>query len=173
MTNPRMQRLFPIAYGVPFLVAAGLSVLMLVTDKNLRTDFGTLSGGYYWHWYVVLATAVGDGVGAGLLLFLRSRRFVLLGTIGSGLAIAVLLGSIATYHQVGFATAGDMADYLFGITYYGGYLRYLYDALLATYLVAFSTGLAGLAIMRNASAPSALKTTNDSAPASPSSPPGS
>ncbi len=151
MPNPRTQSLFPIAYSIPFLVAAGLSILMLVTDKNLRTDFGSVSSGYFSHWYVILVTAVADVAGAGLLLAFRSRRAVFLGIIGSGLLIGILVGAIFTYHQVGFASAGEMANYLFGITYYGGDVRYLYDVLLATYVATFASGIVGLIVMRNVS----------------------
>ncbi|HEV2165541.1 MAG TPA: hypothetical protein VGS23_00970, partial [Thermoplasmata archaeon] len=72
-------------YGVFFLVAFGLTVVMLWTDTNLRTDFGTVSSGYYAHWYVVLVTGLADLLGAGLLLALRSRRVLQAGVAGSGL----------------------------------------------------------------------------------------
>lgn len=150
MESPRTKRLFPIVYSVPFLIAAGLSVLMLVTDKNLQTDFGTVSSGYFVHWYIILATAIADVVGAALLLAVRSRRAVLVGAIGSGALIAVLVGAIFTYAQVGFASAGDMANYLFGVTYYGGDIRYLYDALLATYIATFVMGVVGFVLTRTA-----------------------
>lgn len=163
MENLRAKMLFPTVYSVLFLIAAGLSVLMLATDKNLQTDFGTVSSGYFVHWYVILATAIADIVGAGLLLALRSRRAVLLGVIGSGALIAVLLGAILTYSQVGFSSAGDFANYLFGITYYGGDIRYLYDALLGTYVVTFVTGIVGLAVTRGARAPAEAGESNSPA----------
>ncbi len=140
----------PVFYSLPFLLAFALSVVMLMTDSNLRTDFGTLSSGYYVHWYVILATAVAALVGAALLLVARSRTAVKVGTIGSGLLVLVFLGAIATYSQVGFASAVDFANYLFGVTYYGGDIRYLYDVLLAVYFVTFLWGAVGLARSRSA-----------------------
>jgi len=154
MATSRTRNLFPTLYSIPFLAAAGLSIAMLVTDKNLQTDFGTVSNGYFLHWYVILATVVADLVGAGLLLALRSRRAVLGGVLGSGLLIAVLLGAILTYQQVGFSSAGDFANYLFGVTYSGGDVRYLYDVVLATYVVTFVSGIVGLVLTREARVPS-------------------
>jgi hypothetical protein len=121
---------------------------MLITDKNLQTDFGSVSSGYFEQWYLILATAVADVVGAVLLLVLRSRRAVLAGVIGSASLGLLLLVGIFTYQQAGFASAGQMANYLFGITYYGGDIRYLYDVLLATYIATFLGGLVGLIATR-------------------------
>jgi hypothetical protein len=131
----------PAYYAVPFLLAFVLSIVMLMTDTNLRTDFGALSSGYYFHWYVILVTAIADLVGAALLLVLRSRLAVKIGVAGSGLLAAVYIGAIFTYGQVGFASASDFANYLFGVTYSPGNIRYLYDVVLAVYVVAFLMGL--------------------------------
>jgi len=149
MENPTAKSAFPIVYSLPFFVAFGLSVLMLATDKNLQTNFGAVSSGYFLHWYIVAATAAADLVGAFLLLFLRSRTAVKLGTLGSGLLIVLFLGVVFTYQQVGFASAFDFAQYLFGVTYYGGDIRYLYDALLATYIGTFLLGVVALAVTRS------------------------
>jgi len=129
------------AYCLWFFVAFGLSVVMLLTDTNLRTDFGTLSSGYYSHWYVVLGTAVVDLVGALLLVAVASRTAVRAGAVGAGLLSAIFLGDILTDKQVGLASASDFAKYLFGQTSYGGDIRYLYDALLAVYVITFVVGL--------------------------------
>lgn len=155
MTEPGdlSKRIFPALYSLAFLLAAGLSFLMLATDRNLQTDFGTISSGYFVHWYVVLATAIADLAGAAVLLVLRSRTAVKLGVVGSALLTLMFVGVIATYAQVGFASASDFAQYLFGITYFGGDLRYLYDALLATYLGTFVAGVVGLALTRESRAP--------------------
>ncbi|HYB78352.1 MAG TPA: hypothetical protein VEG66_01140 [Thermoplasmata archaeon] len=154
MERTRTQNRFPIVYSAPFLIAAGLSVLILITDKNLQTDFGSVSSGYFDQWYLILATAVADVVGAILLLVLRSRRAVPAGVIGSASLAVLLLAGIFTYQQVGFASAGQMANYLFGITYYGGDIRYLYDILLATYVVTFLGGVVGLVATRSENAAS-------------------
>jgi hypothetical protein len=157
MEKTRTKSLFAVLYSLPFLLAAGLSVLMLATDKNLQTDFGAMSSGYYSHWYFVLATAVADLVGAGILLTLRSRFAVKLGVLGSAALATFLVGVIFTYQQVGFASAGDFANYLFGVTYYGGYIRYLYDALLATYIGTVIFGVVGLALTRETRSPATPK----------------
>jgi len=136
------------AYSLLFFVAFALSIVMLQTDSNLRTDFGTISSGYFSHWYVVLATAIADIVGALLLVVVASRTAVRAGVVGSGLLSAIFLGDIFTYRQVGFASASDFAKYLFGQVYYGGDIRYLYDVLLAVYLITFVAGLLALRWVR-------------------------
>jgi hypothetical protein len=153
MERPNAKSLFPVVYSLPFFVAAGLSVLMLATDKNLQTDFGTMASGYYAHWYAVLAMAVAALIAATLLLVVRSRFAVKLGVVGSGLLTVALLGAILTYQQVGFASAMDFANYLFGVTYFGGDIRYLYDVLLATDIATCIGGAVGLAVTREASVP--------------------
>jgi len=152
MENPKPKGLLPVIYSLPFLVAAGLSILMLATDKNLQTNFGTMASGYYIHWYAVLGMAVADLVGAALLLVFRSRTAVKLGVVGSSLLTLALLGAILAYQQVGFASAMDFANYLFGVTYYGGDIRYLYDVLLATDIATVVGGVVGLVLTRDAPA---------------------
>jgi len=141
----------PAYYGLPFLLAFVLSVVMLITDKNLQTNFGSVSSGYYLHWYVVAGTAVADILGAVLLFLLRSSIALKTGVVGSGLLVAVFLGDIFTYSQVGFSSASDFANYLFGVTYYGGDIRYLYDVLLAVYIATFLWGIVSLVLTRRAS----------------------
>ena len=145
-----MQRTSVMAriYSGLFFLAFGLSVVMLLTDHNLRTDFGTQSSGYYTHWYVVLATAVADLVGAVLLVLLGSRLAIKGGVVGAGLLLLVFLGAILTYSSVGAASALDFAQYLFGITYSGGDIRYLYDVLVGVYLTAFALGVVIVRVTR-------------------------
>ena len=138
------------AYGGIFLLAFALSALMLATDQNLRTGFGTVSSGYFSHWYVVLLSGIADLVGAAILLVYASRSAIKLGLVGAVLQVLMLLASITTYQSVGFATPDAFARYLFGIDYYGGYIRYLFDALLAVYLLAV---VLGVALLRRRGAP--------------------
>jgi asparagine N-glycosylation enzyme membrane subunit Stt3 len=159
MERSQTKNLFPVIYSLPFLVAAGLSILMLATDRNLQTDFGTVSSGYFSHWYAVLAVAVADIVAALLLLTFRSRAAVKLAVVGSGLLTVALVGAVLTYQQAGFASAMDFANYLFGVTYYGGDIRYLYDVLLATQVATFVGGGVGLALTRAAGAPASSSET--------------
>jgi hypothetical protein len=136
------------SYAPFFLLAFALSVGILLTDRNLRTSFGPVSHGDYTLLYVLLVTALADLVAASLLLFAPVRRAILGGTAGAGLQVLVLTGDILAYREVGFATAADFARYLFGVTYYGGDVRYLYDVLLTVYLVTFVAGLVFLTIGR-------------------------
>lgn len=151
-TSSRAPRL----YGLLFLLAAALSVTMLVTDTNLRTDFGSVSSGYAPHWYVVFATAIVELGGALGLLLRPSRLAVKAGVAGSGLLALLFLGDIATYAMVGFPSASAFARYLFGIDYFGGNIRYLYDLLLAVYLATLGAGAALLYRTRTVAASAAV-----------------
>ena len=131
-----------------FLLAFALSLVILLTDRNLRTSFGPVSHGDYTLLYVVLVTSLADLVAASLLLFVPVRRAILGGTAGAGLQVLVLTGDVLAYREAGFATAADFARYLFGVAYYGGDIRYLYDVLLTVYLVTFGAGLVFLAVSR-------------------------
>ncbi len=122
---------------------------MLLTDTNLRTEFGAVSSGYFLPWDVVLVTALADLVGAVLLRAVPSRRAIAAGVVGSGWLALVFVGDLFTYRSVGFATATGFAQYLFGITYHGGDVRYLYDLVLVVYLAAFVFGAAALARTRS------------------------
>lgn len=139
---------YPAVYSLAFFAAFSVSVVMLATDKNLQTNFGSLSTGYYLHWYAVLVTALVDLVGGLLLLAVRTRTMYKVGIVGSGLLALLIVGDVFTYAQVGFASAASFADYLYGITYYGGDIRYLYDLLVAVYLGTFVLGLVGLYLTR-------------------------
>jgi hypothetical protein len=167
MTNVMRALPNPAYYSLPFFVAFALSVVMLMTDTNLQTDFGAVTSGYYLHWYVVLGTAIADVVAAVLLLLVRSRLAFRAGMVGSGLLTLLFLGVIVTYGQVGFASASDFANYLFGITYFGGDIRYLYDALLAVYIATFLGGIVVLALTREAAETSGRREATTVPPAEP------
>ncbi|MGI0054722.1 MAG: hypothetical protein ACREB9_02870 [Thermoplasmata archaeon] len=145
-----MERTNAIAaiYSSLFFLAFGLSVLMLLTDTNLRTDFGSMSSGYYAHWYVILVIAIVDVIGGVLLVVVGSRIAIKAGVVGAGLIALIFVGDILTYGQVGFSSASAFASYLLGWTYSGGNIRYLYDVLLAVYIVAFISGTVALAKTR-------------------------
>lgn len=138
-----------VALGLLLLVDFVLSVVMLGTDKNLQTDFGSVSP-YYLHWYGVLAMALVDVVAA-LVVFGVSMRSNTSGAEGflrrnagglglawSILAILAMVGIVFTWKQVGYANMGQFETYLFGTTAAPGtlsYIPWLYDALLAAYVV--------------------------------------
>ncbi len=138
-------------YSIAFFVAFALGVVMLVTDKNLRTNFGYMSSGYFLHWYVILLVTIATVVGGALLVLVRSRMSVKAGAVGSGLIVAIFLGDILTYGEVGngfFKSPSSFANYLFGVSYYGGDIRFLYDAMLGVYIAAFIAGIVLLSTTR-------------------------
>ncbi len=145
-------------YSIAFFFAFALGVVMLVTDKNLRTNFGYMSSGYFLHWYVILLVTIATVVGGALLVLVRSRMSVKAGVVGSGLIVAIFLGDILTYGEVGngfFKSPSSFANYLFGVTYYGGDIRFLYDAMLGVYIAAFIAGIVLLSTTRKNPASSA------------------
>ncbi|MGA7923742.1 MAG: hypothetical protein WCA77_07185 [Thermoplasmata archaeon] len=144
-----MKSSIPVIYSLAFVVAAALGILMLVTDTNLQTNFGTAPK-YFIHWYAVLAMVVADLIGVGLLLALRSRTAVKLGVIGSALLSVAMVAVVFTYQEVGFASMMQFANYLFGVTSYGGDIRYLYDVLLAVDIVTAVGGAVLLSLTRAA-----------------------
>jgi hypothetical protein len=149
-------------FGLLLVVDAVLAAVMLITDKNLQTNFGAQSP-YYLHWYGVLAMAVLDLV-LGLAVLASSsestmrtrshsmrRRVVVGGLAWSVLVLIATLGIVATYGQVGFASADQFAHYLFGVTPYSGalsYIPWLYDLTVAMYGL---TAVAGALAVRRAS----------------------
>lgn len=142
------------ALGVLLLLDFVLAAVMLATDKNLQTDFGGQAA-YYSHWYGVLAMGVIDLVVGATLLASSSlpglkrmspsarRGGVTAALVWTILALAVSLGIVASYQQVGFANMNQFAQYLFGVTPYPGALSYipgLYDAVIVFYAVSAVVG---------------------------------
>jgi hypothetical protein len=146
--------------GVLLIVDFLLTVVMLATDKNLQTDFGSQSA-YYSHWYGVLVMGLVDLVGALVVLMVAApsmrarcpsflRRNAATVALGwSVLAILAMVGIVETYSAVGFPSASEFAKYLFGVSAYpgaGSYIPWLYDALLVAYVV--TAIVAAMAMMR-------------------------
>jgi hypothetical protein len=163
-TETRPNRLLA-AFGLLLLLDFLLVAVMLATDKNLQTNFGTVSP-YYSHWYGALAMGVVDLL-AGLVLLANSttmpmprmtpRLRMMLARAGLAWTILVIVASVgivATYQQVGFQSAGDFAHYLFDSPSVSGgstYIPWLYDALLAMYFVTAIVGV--LAVVRTRATP--------------------
>jgi hypothetical protein len=143
-----------LAFALLLLVDVVVSIVMLATDKNLQTDFGSQSP-YYVHWYGVLAMAALDLLLALALLAYSTvpmlqqmkvsvRKGVVTGALAwTVIAILAMVGIIASYSQVGFLNANQFAQYLFGVTPYPGalsYIPWLYDLLLAMYVLTAIVG---------------------------------
>jgi hypothetical protein len=150
------------AFGVLLLVDFVIVLVMLGTDKNLQTDFGAVSP-YYAHWYGLLAEGIVDLIVAlGLLSLLavpmmrdrspRSRRrLVMLAVIWPIIAILAMVGIVTSWQQVGFRSMSQFSQYLFQTTPYPGalsYIPWLYDLLLAAYVVTALVGVLALLRMR-------------------------
>jgi hypothetical protein len=142
-------------FGGLLLLDFVVLLVMLATDKNLQTDFGAVSP-YYLHWYGVLALAVVTLLFAIAVLgslrpsmasakFFTRNRYSLIGaTVWAWLAIVAMVAVVATYKQVGFSSAGQFAQYLFGVSAYPGalsYIPWLNDLLLALFVLSAIAGL--------------------------------
>jgi hypothetical protein len=153
----------PAVFGSLLLLNFVLVIVMLVTDKNLQTDFGAQTSGNYLHWYAGLGMGVLDLLlGLGLL----ASTFQIRGRLGSASTqrymvmgalvwtILVIIASVAvveTYSQVRFTSEGQFSQYLFGTSAYPGalsYIPWLYDLLLATYVISALAGIAAIASVR-------------------------
>ena len=152
---------FAYAFVGLLFVAFLLLDAMLITDKNLQTDFGAVSP-YFIHWYGVLALAIGTLVLAITIIVTAGRsalkgdrpklaRYSLtVGTAWCWLAVAAMVGVLATYKQVGAASVNQFAQYLFGLTTFPGvqaYIPGLYDVVLAVFVL---SGIVGaIAVLQN------------------------
>ncbi len=118
--------------AVDFIV----TLIILFTDKNLQTDFGSVHP-YYLHWYGLLVTGVVDAGGA-VAVYLYPTRKITAAAAGWSVFMALFqVADIATYKLVGFSSPYQFAEYLFGLTHYPGALPYvpgLYDLLLLLYV---------------------------------------
>jgi len=151
------------AFAVLLLVDLLLVLVMLGTDKNLQTDFGAVAP-YYAHWYGLLFEGIIDLLVAAALLAtvalpalkgraVSSRRgVVLVGLLWTVLALVAMVAIVETYQQVGFSSASQFSQYLFGTTAYPGalsYIPWLYDLLLSMYVVTALVGVVALARVRS------------------------
>jgi hypothetical protein len=147
------------AFGVVLIVDFVIDAVMLVTDKNLQTNFGA-QGAYFSHWYGVLAMAIINLlvgvtlVAASSLPALKTmstsarRAGVIAALLWTIIALVASVGIVSSYSQVGL-TMSQFEQYLFGVTAYKGALPYipgLYDALIALYVVTAIVGV--VAVMK-------------------------
>lgn len=135
-----------------------ITAVILFTDRNLQTNFGLVSSGYFYHWYVLFATATVDVAGATLLIAFRSKRLSIAGTVGTAVLSAFLVLDVLSYESVagGSMTFSEFASYLFGFGTYSGALPYipgLYDILIIVYVIASIVGV--FAIITSVHSPAA------------------
>ncbi|GGM72536.1 hypothetical protein GCM10007108_08340 [Thermogymnomonas acidicola] len=131
--------------SIVYLVAFIVTLVILFTDHNLQTDFGTVKP-YFIHWYGLLITGIVSLIGFGILLAMGSKVWRAVSVAWSLFMVLFMIADIATYSMVGFSSPLQFARYLFGVTKYPGTLSYipgLYDLLFAIYVV--SLGLAVVA----------------------------
>jgi hypothetical protein len=132
--------------GIFLLLAFVVALSILLTDKNLQTDFG-IQHPYFIHWYGMLVIAIVSLIGGAILLVSTGKMMGMAGTIGSSLLALFLVADVATFSQVGFKYASQFATYLFGISKYPGTLSYvpgLYDLLLVLFILAAVSGAISL-----------------------------
>ncbi|MCL6002175.1 MAG: hypothetical protein M1556_00795 [Candidatus Thermoplasmatota archaeon] len=134
------------AQGILFVLAFVVAGVILLSDKNLQTDFG-IQAPYFIHWYGMLAIAVVSLISGIVLVASKKRSLGIAGTVGSALLALFLIGDLATYSQVGFKSASQFATYLFGVTKYPGSLSYipgLYDLLFVLFVAGVIVGAISL-----------------------------
>ncbi|MHB1709203.1 MAG: hypothetical protein ACYCT2_07000 [Thermoplasmataceae archaeon] len=134
----------PAYFSLLFLVQFVITLVILFTDQNLQTDFGTVPK-YFIHWYGLLATGLVDIIAFIVLFVARKRSLVGVG-VGWGVFMAIFqIADIATYSTLNVGlSAGSFAQYLFGVTKFSGALPYIpgmYDLLFVLYIVVIGVGL--------------------------------
>jgi hypothetical protein len=155
-----------LAFALILLLDFVVIVVMLATDKNLQTDFGSITNpsftNYYAHWYALLAEGILTLLVALALCFYafrgtaRPTRAVVLGAFAySVLAFLGNVGIVAAYQMVGYSNLTQFADYLYGITASSGDIRYLYDVLIVLGLITIGVGGAALRAVRKSPPPAA------------------
>jgi hypothetical protein len=150
MKDPKRAKTLRIVLGLILLVQFILTLVILLTDHNLQTDFGIYPK-YFIHWYGLLVTGIIDIIGFALLVSINSRRLVAAGVGWSAFMVLFQIADLATYKEVGFNSVSQFATYLFGFSKYPGSLSYipgLYDILLAIYVIALIVGVLGMMASR-------------------------
>ncbi len=108
-----------------YLLAFIAGVVILFTDNNLKTDFGSVRP-YFIHWYIFAALDIVTLVVAIYLFLTRSiRGSSKLGIIWSSIMMVIMAGDTLTYSSVGFSSPVQFGEYLFGLTTYPESLPYI------------------------------------------------
>lgn len=133
--------------GLLLVVAFITAIVILFTDHNLQTDFGTVPK-YFYHWYGMLVIAIVSLIGGIIIVMKHDSLFGKIGIAGSAIIAIFLVADIATYStlNLGF-TASQFATYLFGFSHYAGaesYIPGLYDILFIEFILAAIVGVIAL-----------------------------
>ncbi|MEM0158512.1 MAG: hypothetical protein QXV22_05240 [Thermoplasmataceae archaeon] len=126
-----------LSLGVLFVLDFLVSLIILLTDRNLRTDFGTITHGYFLHWYGMLAISIISIIGGIISFSNGSKKVATAGAIGSLLILLFLFADVLTAPTLGL-TYSYFASYLFGFPPFfsaSGYIPGLYDILVVLYLL--------------------------------------
>ncbi|MCI4372308.1 MAG: hypothetical protein L3K02_01490 [Thermoplasmata archaeon] len=150
----RTGRTWIILFGVFLLLDFVLILVMLATDQNLQTDFMTVSK-YYAHWYGLLAEGILTLLVGLAVIFnatarsmwsdlpKRVKTVVTAALVWTILAVLADLAIVFTWSQVGAPSMSWFAMYLFDtpspVT--TGYIPWLYDALIAVYILTAILGI--------------------------------
>jgi hypothetical protein len=121
-----------------FYVCFALTVVILVTDQNLQTNFGAVKP-YFIHWYGLLITGLVDLIG-GVLFLVRRNPPLFVANIWFVFMPIFMVADTLTYAEVFFNSPAQFAVYLFGFKKFPGTLAYipgLFDVLFALYILGF------------------------------------
>lgn len=158
MGDPRPPSMRRLAFGGLLVVDFLLVAVMLATDKNLQTDFGSQPA-YYVHWWGLLALGVLDLLAGALLVTAEfppvdgwlsgaRRKYLHVGAVlWTTLTVVAMLGIVETYSQVGFQSMSQFEQYLFGVSAYPGalsYIPWLYDLVVTASALTALIGIAAV-----------------------------
>jgi len=129
------------------MLASVASLLILITDRNLQTDFGATKP-YYYHWYGLLLLTFITLLGGSFTLIKNERTSRIIPVLGSLIPlIFILVDVFFLYGTVGFHNPDQFATYLFGLSKYPDTLSYLpglFDIYTVTLVIALITSSLGL-----------------------------
>jgi hypothetical protein len=111
--------------SVLLFIITVIALIILITDKNLQTDFGAVKP-YYYHWYGLLFLAIFTFV-CGILTLSKNSRLSRYSSILGGVIplIFIIIDVFILYKSVGFYSYIQFAQYLFGISRYPYSLPYI------------------------------------------------
>lgn len=139
-TLRRYSAYFSVLFFIQFLI----TLIILTSDQNLQTDFGTVPK-YFLHWYGMLVSGIVDIIAFVILIFTAKRLFIGLGVIWGAFMAVFQVADILTASSLNVGlTESQFATYLFGFSKYPGALPYipgLYDVLFAIYIVIVIAGI--------------------------------
>lgn len=147
MSDEKSVKIFKVSATALLIASTLISLVILFTDKNLQTDFGSVTR-YYYHWYGMLILALITLIAAIITIGSGENKARISAFLGSFLPIlGIIYDLFFQYKQAGFSSYQQFGTYLFGVSKYPGTLSYipgLFDFYTAVLLISLIISLVWL-----------------------------